>query len=454
MISPQQTKSAPKKQALKISKTGMEAELFLISRKGRIANEAGRVIDAVKRAHPQLNIVPESGKNIIEFGCYPHSDSHNPALDLLTSIEKTIDICEPMGIQVYPFGTYPGRFNPVINRKPGYLIKQKIVGNERFQHAGRCASLHIHYSLPKSVYDNKERMVRILKKGKLGRSLTSSYNFTVASDPALALYLQSSPFYQGRHIAKDSRMVMYRGGTKLRSPDGLYAKMQQIGGLPPYKETLTDYLSSINKRWIRWIRAVKKADPDANIKELYPSKLDIGWGPMRINKLGTVEERGLDMNYLSISIAAAVLWSSCMRLIQQHFIRVQSADFAVEEPFKLEDDTLYIPPHTYVRNNLQRWSAYKGYAKKEMHQYATRFLKFAKSVTKKKYSKLIRPVEEMVESKKSRSDRILAYAKTKGWLSDGSISDRRARELALVYAAEFRKDILKTKKEIERITLL
>ena len=439
-----------KPKTLKRSMTGMEAEFHVIDSTGRISSKAQDLIPALKYIKESIDVTKEVGKNIIEFGCYPDFVTYNPAIDLITSLEKANELSRSNGLLLYPFATYPGRFEPELSEKPTYNMKKKIFGQEKINHSCRVTGFHHHYSLPKGVFDYETKTLKLLRKSKLERTMISSYNFEIAADPALTLFAQSSPFYQGIHLAKDSRMVVYRGGKKLGYPSGVYGRLQQIGGLPPYKHTATDLFSSLSKRWARWKFEVKKANPKADFDRLYPYKLEIGWNPVKLDKHGTLEQRGMDVNFMSVLIGFSVLLKFCLKKIQDEFIEVIPADFGIEEAFKLENGILYVPPQSYVRNRLQFWSAYEGYDNKHMNDYAKRFFKFARSLTPRASRGIISPVQEMIESKKSVSDKILSYARYKNYLVDGRISNKDAASLALYYAEQFPKDLAETKKALKK----
>ncbi len=443
-----------KNRPLKKSKTGIEVEFHLIDINGRISNKAPELLSTVKRAHPGIQITKECGKNMIEFGCYPGVPAYNPSLDLISSIEKTVEICNKKDLMLFPFATYPGGFEPKMTPGSAYNIKKEIFGLERFNISMRCTGFHHHYTLPKGVFDAQKKIIRVFRKSKLKRSMMGSYNFEIAADPALTLFTQSSPFYQGINFAKDTRMIVYRGGRKLSHMDGLYAKHQQVGGLPPYKQTATDLLTSLKKRWIRWEKEIKMTSPRTNFDNLYPYKLDIGWNPVKINKLGTLEQRGMDMNFMSVIIAVTVMLKFCLRKIQREFLEVVAADSGVEEAFKIEGPILYVPPQTYVRDKLQYWSAYKGYDNKNMYEYIKRFYAFAKSVMPKRYRKVIAPLSDMVENKTSMSDKILRHARYKGYLDDNKLSRQEAAEFALHYANQFSKDMENTKKALQKVAMV
>lgn len=441
------------KPPLKRSKTGMEIEFHLIDNKGRISHQGHEIVKLLKEKGDKF-VTKECGQNMVEFGCYPDVDAHNPVLDIISSIRRAVDVCKEKGLSFYPFATYPGKFTPKLSVGEKYTIQEKIYGRKKMEIACRIVGFHHHYGLPKSVFDAEKKHLRLLRKSKLSRALMGAYNFEIAADPVLTLFTQSSPFYQGETLAKDSRTVVYRGGDKLDYSEGVYSNLQQIGGLPPYKQTVTDLITSLRKRRERWEKEITKADPKADINKLYPYPLDIAWNPIKINKHGTIEQRGMSANYLSVLASMTVLIKYCLRKIQGEFLEVVPADFAIDEPFKIENGILYVPPHTYVRDHLQRESAYDGFANQDMYNYTKKFMSFAQSVTPKRYNAVIKPVKEMIDSKKSTSDRILAYAKRKGYLQDGKINNDDAAELALHYSQQLPKDLEKTEKVLKRVASL
>ncbi len=439
------------KRPLKRSKTGLETEYMLLDSAGMISNRVTELRNKIKAVDPSIDVHPEIGQSMIEFGCYPDVNPENPALDMIKSIQVAHEICEKHGLHMYPFATYPGHFEPLRVQKPKYELKEKIFGKPKVDITCQVVGFHHHYTLPKGVFDAQNKEVRLLRKSKLERTMVSSYNLEIAIDPILTLFAQSSPFFQGNHFAKDTRVVVYRGGKKLRYMDGAYSKLQQLGALPPYKQTATDLLDSLRKRWKRWETEVKKADPNVDFDEMYPHKLDIGWHPVKLNKHGTLEQRGMDENYISTVIAITVLLKYALKKIQRDFVEVIPADFGISEAFKIENEIMYIPPHSMIRNRFQPWSAYVGYENDQMHEYAKRFYNFAKSVTPKAYQKIIQPIGDMIEHKQSMSDQILKFAKRKGYMDDKDISQENAAEMALFYAKTFPKDLEKTKDLLEKV---
>ena len=446
-LSLENTEYTKSSKPLKYSKVGMEIETHIIDENGSVSDRSEEIIKKVKEVDEKIPIIKECGKNMLEFGCYPSDELAIPALDLVYSLETTFEIAKKMNLTMFPFATYPGKFKPIQSSGPGYKLKKKIFGEEKFEYAMKCTGFHNHYSLPKGVFDYKKLHLKELKNSKLSRNMISAYNFEIAIDPILTLFAQSSPFIDGNYLAKDSRMLVYRGGRKLKY-DGLYAKHQQIGGLPPYKQTVTDLMHSQLLRVKTWKKLIKKSYPNVKFEELYESPLDVGWNPVKINPHGTIEQRGMDMNFISTLVAVSVLIKSYMRKIQEEFIEVLPADFGMEEPFKFEKGILYIPPHSYVRNQLQNFSAYKGFSSKELYEYASKFFKLGKEIAEKEELILLNPIKDMLDTKDSMSDKIVNYAKSKGYYNEGKINNKDAAEMALYYSDKFYEDFLQIKQHI------
>ncbi|MBU0535343.1 MAG: hypothetical protein KKE20_00090, partial [Nanoarchaeota archaeon] len=291
-------------------------------------------------------------------------------------------------------------------------------------------------ALPKGVFDRKTRFLKPMLNSKIKQTLIDSYNMAVAMDPALVTFLQASPFVDGRFLAKDSRVLLYRGGRDLGYTDGLYTGYTQYGGLPPYKQTLTDLMYTLKSRHARMKRLLEKQNiPSSDISK-YGKILDFCWNPVRINKIGTIEQRSADMNFIEIVIAASVLIKYVQRMIHQDFMKVIPSEIGIEEPFKVEGNTVYIPPHTHVRKHLQYLSAHKGLEDKDVYNYCTRFFKFARACSHERYAEVIAPLNNMLEEKKTVSDMLISYVKKKGYSLEEKVPDEVLAEMCLDMAKE------------------
>ena len=148
---------------LKFGTTGLEIESHIITLNGAIDYSAKEIIEDVKKAHLKVEIVKECGQNLVEFGCYPHVNTYNPALEMIDSLQKAFEIAEKKGLALYPFGTYPGkietRFTP--DKSGKYFIQENIFGKEKFSLSTKVAGFHHHYSLPKSVFDAEKKQLKL-----------------------------------------------------------------------------------------------------------------------------------------------------------------------------------------------------------------------------------------------------------------------------------------------------
>ena len=447
------SESQNEKRPLKRAMSGFEVEMHILNSDGSMSYKGFELTQKVKEKYPEVDVVKECGKNMLELGCYPCVNSYNPALEMIDSIEKVIEVAKENNLIVFPFSTYPGhiktKFTPDITGK--YKIQEKIFGKEKFSLATKVVGFHHHYAFPKGVFDNNKKELKLLIDIKLKRSLINSYNFEIAIDPILTLLTQSSPFFEGKVFAKNSRIVVYRGGKKLDHP-GFYDECQIMGALPPYKQTETDLLSSLKLKERKWEKLIKKVNPNINFRELYPYSLDISWNPVKINKHGTLEQRGLDVNYMSTMFAVSALIKFTLKKIQRDFIEVIPADLGISDSFKIRKGIMFIPPHTYVRKKLQKASAYEGFANKELYEYTKRFFRLAKSLAPKYYLPLIKKIEIMIKKKRSLSDEMLTLAKRKGWVDKkGKISYKHAKEFGCYYSEKFEKDLIETKQIVTKI---
>src|SRR3989338_3481511 len=216
------------KQYLKVPTVGMETEFFVIDNNGLMSNSADEIIREAKLANELVDVKEECAKNMIEFGCKPHFYLHRVFLDLISGIEHALEKAHSLGLMFYPYGTYPGKFEPIMRTTGLYGIKSEVFGAERFKIAGRCAGFHFHKVLPWGVFDKQNMALKQLSESKIKRTVVDTHNLCIASDPVITTLMQSSPFYQGAHIGKDSRAIVYRGGSPLGYKEGFYAKLQEF----------------------------------------------------------------------------------------------------------------------------------------------------------------------------------------------------------------------------------
>jgi hypothetical protein len=433
----------------KSMKFGMEFELFTLDNEGKMTNGAERLIGSIKGSNSKVEIDKECGQNMIEIKSFPHSDIPDIMVKVLDDFEAVLHAAEKEEIVLHSYGTYPGKFTAEFNKSKGYQIKEQIFGKQRFSIATRCIGLHCHFSLPWGVFDYANKIIKPLIKSKNQRSMINMYNLFIAMDPALTTFTQSSPFYQGKFLGKDSRAIVYRGGNVLRYPQGLYSNYQNFGMLQPYKITTVDLLQIIKKRYNDWVDTLNKIDINLRAFMKHGSILDTTWNPVKISSHGTIEQRGMDMNNPRIVIAVATLIEYIAREVQEKLVHIIPSDVGMAEPFKKEGNVIFIPPHTHVRFELQPKAAYNGLENSEVFNYCSGLLKLGKLCTPKYKLPLIEPLEKMLKAKKTVSDIILDEAKKMGVKTE--ISNNQAAELALRHSKELFKEIIMTKQIIRSL---
>lgn len=436
---------------MKRSKTGYEIELAILDSKGNISSKVDDIIKKSKKKFPDVPLAKEVAKHMLEIHSFPSVTVQNTALSLIENVEKIIEISNKMDCYLFPLGTYPGVFKPHLRKVKRYTISANVLGKEKYEYFfPRCYGFHCHYTMPRGVFDFKKGFLkeRIIKS-RVKQTLIDSYNILIAIDPALTTLLQSSPFVEGRYIAKDSRVVIWRGGKKLEYK-GMFAKYQQLGGLPPYKQTLTDLTQSLRNRDSRWKKGLRKIGYSEKIIRKKPI-LDFIWSPVKMNELGTLEQRGMDMNHLRYVIAASVLIKYVLRKIQQDFLLVMPSDIAIEEPFKREGNVVFIPPHSYVRNKLQYLSSYKGLRDKMILDYCRRFIRFATSLIHSRYKPVIRPILKILDEEETVSDAIIKKIKKMGYKINDKLPQTICQEIAIYSSGKLFLGIDETKKRIEEL---
>ncbi len=437
---------------------GFEVEFFVIDKDGKIANGAPDILRfAAEKIEKPHTLTPECADNLIEGGSYPDAEGSNTMKSLLDGVKTLSYAAKESGYGVLPLGTYPGKFTPQMGSAARYKVQTKVFGKNRFQIAGRVAGYHCHYALPWGVFDQKTLTLKELSDSKNQEYLVSAFNFLVAMDPALTTFMQSSPFYQGRHLAKDSRMLVYRGSEELGYEKGLYAGLPAFGSLPGYVHAGADLISKSEYRFGEWKRILEEAEVSKKSMPEYRSLLDTNWAPVKVNAHGTFEQRGMDMNRLPLLFSVSILIQVLLRRIQEGDLKVVPHDSAKNDPFRFDEKekTIYIAPDTHVRKNLQRLSAYEGLSNDEIFTYCKRLVGLAKLFEGKKIEPLLAPLYAMLAERKTTSDEILARAKDLGYKDHRTVLPSSiAQAIAQTHAKQMFEDIVILEQMIEANTAL
>lgn len=422
----------------------LDEDGYVVNRAEEIIRECAKCTDF----GPMLE--KEFAKNIIEIASYPSVRVENALLNSMDCLQKVIEVAGRHGIIIYPLSVYPGPYEPRLTRNKYYQFKAKYLHDPKIWFLeSRRTAFHYHYTLPRGMFDHRKKFLKVCMAPKVKQTLLDSYNMSIAMDPALVTLFQSSPFYNGKYLVKDSGALFQRTGKHLpHSKLAIYNRHPTFGGLPIYKHTVSDLIYAINRRYKKVKEIVDRNNLKKDIPKRYKRVLDYAWHSVRINKRGTLEQRTMDMNHPKYVIAGAVLMKHIHRRIHQDFLRVMPSDIGISEPFRQEGEVVHIPPHTHLRKKLQRWSICDGFENREVLSYTRRLFRFGKRCTPPKFYDAIRPLERMIERKKSVSDVLLERAARMGYGREDTIPDPVCARIALKSCGQLYKEIEKTKRAI------
>ena len=283
---------------------GIELEFFFLDKQGRISNNADRLLKELKGKLPNTEIKKECGKSMIELCSFPHKSSREVFSNFIKDMEELMYSAEVNDLALYNKGTYPGRNINEMRKDKRYDAQKQILGKRQFQNAGKCIGFHFHYTLPRNVFNHKQKFffpdLKLVKRKKI----VNLFNLYIALDPALATFMQSSPYFEGKLMGKDSRMVMYRGDPVFNSKESVYSLIPKFGKLNNYTkdfDSLTNNILNQSKSWKRLLRKRNLSFKDFIKKDMSP--LDTSWKPVKLSTHGTIESRGCDMNSFEKTIA-------------------------------------------------------------------------------------------------------------------------------------------------------
>ena len=434
-----------KKRALKRHLIGFEAEFMLLDSAGKISDEADRLLEKIRLSGVSYPACKEYTYNMLEVSSKPKHKLQDAAHGWLQSIDQIIELADKEDIILYPFGTYPGKFEPAARPDDYYRMCEDILGPKRYRNTtGKVLGYHLHYCLPYGTFDRKSRMLRQLFRSKNSRLLLSIYNSLVAIDPAASALMASSPFIDGKHFGKSSRILAYRSmGKKSHGKDieGLYEDQKVFGGLPRYTMTIADLILKIERQQNTFMDAVEQEHP--RYLELARSRhpLQFYWGALRINRYGTFEYRGSDMNLPTYIIGTSLLIKYFLKRIREDELVATPSDIAMKEPFKVEGNILHLPPFNYVNELLQPKSAIRGLEDSHVFEYTKRFAEFASKYLPKRHDRTMMKIRQCLESRKTQADLLIELATKLGWEPKNEMEGEIAQEMGIAASRMLRRDI-------------
>jgi gamma-glutamyl:cysteine ligase YbdK (ATP-grasp superfamily) len=358
---------------------GLEQEFFLVEESGAPSIRADEFLqlcweEAEREDSAPSCFAPEFVKGLVEVS--------TPPVHTLAQLERkywdnlclALRVARSLGLRLYPLGTYPLPLEPSIRDEPDYRIQVRTVGPERFVHAGRCAGTHLHLELPAGTVA-PDAGIAAGASGAARAEVLNVYNLATALDPALIALTRSCPFYEGRASGLAVRTVHYRGGAAF-GWEGVYTDLPLVGALLPYAEDIEELIRQQFDRYYAWLEAMDKAGVERRLfLEAGGDLLRPAWNPVRLNRHGTVELRGMDSNYPKITLMACELIHGAANRVRQENLTV-TPDAEVQT-FEIDGNRLRVPGFAYLSGELLRSVVTEGTSDPAVTWYVDSILEFS-----------------------------------------------------------------------------
>jgi hypothetical protein len=397
---------------------GLEQEFFLVEESGRPSERADEFLarcgetTAAEGRGPAC-MAPEFVKGLVEVNTPPVRRLADLEREYANNLRLALRSARESGLRLYPLGTYPLPLDPAIRDEPDYRVQVGTVGQERFMHAGRCAGTHLHLELPAGTVDAAMGVSPGASEASRGE-LLNLHNLATALDPALVFLTRSCPFYEGRTTGLASRTARYRGSAVF-DWDGVYKDLPEVGALLPYAED-TEHLVRLQfDRYHAWLSAMDRASVDLRLfLEAGGDLLRPAWNPVRLNRQGTLELRGMDSNFPEVTLAVVALVLSAADRVRTEGLTVTPDEDV--RAFEVADSTLRVPGFDRLGGEMLRASVAGSQEDPAITLYIDSVLEFARDgrldrLRRRRQSDGFYPTTE--------ADLLRDYAPQDGWLPEG-----------------------------------
>jgi gamma-glutamyl:cysteine ligase YbdK (ATP-grasp superfamily) len=362
---------------LLVRRIGLEQEFFLVDRRGMLSDLADPFLSQCQEAAQTEGLDPhcfkaECVKSLVEIATPPSYGVEDLARNYVNNLDLALNVAPELGLALYPLGTYPLPITPVVRDDPGYMIKARTIGYDRFSHAGRCAGAHLHLELPAgTVWPD----VRAALDAPLAaqEELLGLYNLPTALDPALVALTRACPFYEGRTGGFAARTVHYRG---ILGFDSLYADLQEVGGLSAYASRVEDLVDQQRARYREWFAAMDLAGVERRLFASTGGNLHrASWNPVRLSHHGTIEIRSMDSNYPELILAVCALICAAAERVRRERLKVRPSREV--RTLELDGDRLLVPSFSYLNDELLGAAVTRGVLDQRIEAYLDSFVVFA-----------------------------------------------------------------------------
>lgn len=357
---------------------GLEQEFFLVNQEGDLSNSADQFLEAAQEEAPSQGLRPESFKPefvkcMVEINSSPARSLADLSGEYLQTLQYALNVAHSLNLRLYPLSTYPLHIMPVMRNNLNSHLQVRTVGSDRFANASRCTGTHLHLELPPGVIDRRLGIAYDSTADARAETL-NLYNLSTALDAALIALSRACPFFEGQVSGLATRTVHYRG-SEYFGWQGVYTHLQPVGGLMPYAETTEDLVAQQFHRYYTWLEAMDQAGIERQLFwDSGGELLTAGWNPVRLNRLGTVELRGMDSNYPALTLALITLVVGAAQRVRNEHLRVTPQ--AGVHQFEWQDDQLLVPEFDYLNGNLLYGAVTEGSHHEAVKPYLNSVLAF------------------------------------------------------------------------------
>jgi gamma-glutamyl:cysteine ligase YbdK (ATP-grasp superfamily) len=324
-------------------RVGLEQEFFLVDESGLPSQRTDEFLDRCREEtgpDGPVCFAPEFVKGLVEVNAPPVHALAELECEYAENPWLAVDAARALGLRLYPLGTYALPLRPVVRGGLDYRVQVRTVGPETFVDAGRCAGTHLHLDLLSGTVDADVGLVA----GALADTrdeVLSLHNLATALDPVLLALTRSCPYYQRRATGLAARMVHYRGSAAF-GWEGVYTDLPQVGALLPYANDAEHLVRQQFDRYRAWLAAMDRAGVERHLfVEAGGDLLRPAWNPVRLNRQGTLELRGMDSNFSEVTLTVAALILGAADRVRRDNLEIVPDEGI--DTFQADGSTLRVP---------------------------------------------------------------------------------------------------------------
>jgi carboxylate-amine ligase len=356
-------------------RAGLEQEFFLLENSGHPSERADEFLERCREVSAgPVCFAPEFVLGLVEVNTPPVYTLYDLEREYAQNLRIALRTARSLGLRLYPLGTYPLPLEPAVRDGLDYRVQVGTVGPERFVDAGRCAGTHLHLELQAGTVDEGVG-ISATASAAAREEVSNIYNLATALDPALVALTRSCPFFEGHKTGLAVRTVHYRGSANF-GWEGVYRDLPQVGALLPYAEDAEHLIRQQFDRYKAWLSAMDRAGVKRrHFAEAGGDLLRPAWNPVRLNRQGTLELRGMDSNYPEVTLTVAAIILRAADRVRRDGLEVSPDDGV--RAFELTGDVLRVPGFGYLGGELLHAAVTGGAGDETVAAYLDSILEFA-----------------------------------------------------------------------------